>query len=422
MKVRQFLTALLFSISGFLSSAYAQGPSKEDYNRAVSFLWNNLTNNKVFNTSVQPVWFGDSTGVGFVTRDKSGKYFNKVVFKEGKVTPWFDQEKVAQLLSGSLKIEVKANDLPVITVSARSSKLTFRVKGKNYEISFPGYELKLQEEEKRNELEAHSPDGKWIAYMKEYNLFIRSTSGETVKQLSHDGKRGYEFGTYYGWSDIIEGENGERPARLSVNWSPDSKFIQTYITDLRNAEKMYLLDWSIDSLYKPKLLSYYRGSPGDTTMVKMIPVFYTVETGEEYIKQELKSTHTNPIDYRWSKQPGIAYQENAIRGYQAVELHRCDILLKSEELLYRETSSTNIDNYQTQIIEEWGKAVITSERDGWKQLWLLDIKDKSLKRITSGIYYVNQVVHVDKKNRVILFLASGKEPGRNPYHQHFYKL
>jgi dipeptidyl-peptidase 4 len=81
---------------------------------------------------------------------------------------------------------------------------------------------------------------------------------------------------------------------------PDSKWIHTYITDIRNAKKMYLLDWSIDTLYKPKLLSYFRGSPGDTDMVKMIHVFYNVETGEEIICSHLPSTHTNPISYEWS--------------------------------------------------------------------------------------------------------------------------
>jgi hypothetical protein len=42
-----------------------------------------------------------------------------------------------------------------------------------------------------------------------------------------------------------------------------------------------MLDHSIDSLYKPKLLSYYRGSPGDTTMVMVTPVFYNVKTKKE---------------------------------------------------------------------------------------------------------------------------------------------
>jgi hypothetical protein len=46
--------------------------------------------------------------------------------------------------------------------------------------------------------------------------------------------------------------------------------------------------------------------------------------------------------------------------------------------------------------------LITSERDGWKQLYLLDLKDKSLKPLTNGAYYINQVLHVDKAKGFIL--------------------
>jgi dipeptidyl aminopeptidase/acylaminoacyl peptidase len=185
---------------------------------------------------------------------------------------------------------------------------------------------------------------------------------------------------------------------------------------------MYLLDWSIDSLYKPKLLSYYRASPGDTTIVRLIPVFYEVETGREIQLDQLYSTHTSPVQFRWAEQPDVVYQERMFRGYQQVELHRRHLAKGTEELLYREISSTNIDNFRSQLIEEWGKALITSERDGWKQLYLLDLRDGALRRLASGDYYVNEVVHIDKAKRVVLFTASGKEAGRNPYHQHFYRL
>ena len=82
----------------------------------------------------------------------------------------------------------------------------------------------------------------------------------------------------------------------------------------------------------------------------------------------------------------------------------------------------NIDNYSSEIFEDWGKVLITSERDGWKQLYLLDLKDKSLKPLTNGAYYINYVSHVNKAKGFILFNAQGKEAGRNPYYQHLYKL
>ena len=118
-----------------------------------------------------------------------------------------------------------------------------------------------------------SPDGQWAAFAKNYNLYIRNISTGQEYQLSKDGKKHYEYASYYGWYDKMEGENGDRPERFYVNWSPDSKYLRANIVDTRYADKMYLLDWSVDTLYRPRLLSYYRGSPGDTTMVHYIPVF-----------------------------------------------------------------------------------------------------------------------------------------------------
>jgi len=405
------------------NTTIAQSPTREDYKRAVAYQWGNLVNKKIFNAHIQPIWFDDSTGLGFVTQDKTTKRYQKFLWKQNKSEPWFDQERLAKVISDSTKSTVKANDLPIQALRYQDkTHLNFNFQGKTYELDLNSYALKKITPGEENEFESISPDSQWIAYTEKYNLYVKSTNNGSIKQLSKDGQRFYEYGTYYGWSDIIEGEDGERPKRFRVYWSPDSKWIQTYVTDMRFAKKMYLLDWGNDTLYKPKLLSYYRGSPGDTDMVRMIPVFYEVESGEEYIKTQLTSTHTNPIQYEWSKENGIIYQENALRGYQAVELHRCDLNRKTEDPLYRETSATNIDNYQSQINEELGLIIITSEKDGWKQLYTLNLKTKLFEPFTSGAYYINQVLHIDAKNRQVLFTASGKEPGRNPYYQHLYKI
>ncbi len=118
---------------------------------------------------------------------------------------------------------------------------------------------------------------------------------EEIIQLSSSGKKDYEYASFYGWYDIMEGENGERPEQFGLSWSPDGEWIHADVCDLRTARKMYLLDWSIDSLYRPKLLSYYRGSPGDTGMIYMEPAFFNIKTGKEIRPDLPKSTHINAV-------------------------------------------------------------------------------------------------------------------------------
>ncbi len=414
-------TALL-AVWMLANIAVAQQPTPADYTRAVSFLWSNLNNKKVFNLNTRVNWFADSSGLSYSTQNSDGLVFRKIDFSKPTPELLFDHERLAKLLGDSLKTEIKADDLPISFIRhTGKTTIAFTTRGKRFTLDLNTYALRSEPEEPPNRMESRSPDGKWIAYTENYNLYIRSAESGAVKQLSSEGRKNFEYATYYGWGDIIEGENGERPPHFRVSWSPDSKWIQAYVLDLRNAQKMYLLDWSVDSLYRARLLSYYRGSPGDTDVVRMIPVFFNIESGKEWRRDELRSTHTNPIGYEWSKENGIVYEENDYRGYQQVDISRVDLNTRNTELLYSEKSATNIDGFNTQLVEEWGKMVMLSEKDGWRQVYLLDLHDKSLTPLTIGAYYINNLF-MDVPGKIIYFSASGKETGSNPYYQHFYKI
>ena len=405
-------------LTSLVYNSPSQSITKSDYARAVSFLPQNLNGRKMFNVNVQSAWAADSTGVLYITQNKDNKQFNKIDLEKMQPELLFDHERVAKLLADSLKMQVKSNNLPFNTARyIDKNTISFNAGGKVYKLDLTTYQLSLVEGE--NDMESKSPDGTWIAYSDNCNLYIKSPSTGQVKQLSTGGFKNFEYASWYGWGEIIEGENGERPKHFNVSWSPDSKWIQTYICDLRKGQKMYLLDWSVDTLYRARLLSYYRGSPGDTDMVYMIPVLFNTETGEERILNEF--SNVNQASFEWSKEPGIIYCENQVRGYQQTDLYRLDLIKKTNDLLYRETSKTNIDGYSSEIFEQPGKIIILSEKDGWRQLYALDLKTKSLTSLTGGAYFINNFL-VDEKSKTIFFTASGKETGRNPYYQHLYKV
>jgi len=404
-------------------SAFGQQVTREDYKRAVSFLGNNLTNKKVFNANVSAIWAADNTGIAFVTNSPEGREFKCIERNSVKISPLFNKEAFTRLLRDSFKIEVKTANLDLTNLQwFHKDSLRFNIGSNQFIYNRKTNQLQKNSPQRRDETISKSPDGRWIAFSKDYNLYLKSTETGAIRQLSTAGYKNYEYATYYGWSDIMEGENGERPPHFSVNWSPDSKWIQTAVCDLRSGNKMYLLDWGLDSLYRERLLSYYRASPGDTAMVRMIPVFFNTETGEEWRRDDLRRTHTNPIGYEWSRESGIIYQTNRLRGYQQIDLHRVNLQTRKEELLLTETSTTNIDTYESWLWEESGKLLFASERSGWRQLYSLDLKSKAVSSITNGTYYVNSIVFNNKKTNTIYYMASGKEEGRNPYYQHLYKI
>ena len=108
------------------------------------------------------------------------------------------------------------------------------------------------------------------------------------------------------------------------------------------------------------------------------------------------------------------------RGYQNLYIHTLDLTTEKLQKIYSESSKTNIDNFDYELSEN--TLFFLSEKNGWRQLYSLDLKTKKEKAITNGAFYVNSIEWIDEENQKIYFLASGKEKGRNPYYQHLYSI
>lgn len=412
---------LLTAFSSLLVTGFSQAPVRADYHRAVSFLFGNLVNRKVYNINPSFSWMEDSSAVVYTTMDSAGRKYLKADVKKQVVEPLFDQERLTKLLNDSLHRNTKTGDLLLGNLKLlNKNSIEFETGGKKFKLDLRTYSLEKIAENISNPLEEKSPDGKWIAFAKDYNLFVKSTADGSVRQLSTGGFKNYEYGSWYGWGELIEGENGDRPPHLGVSWSADSKWLQTYICDLRIAKKMYLLDWSVDTLYRARLLSYYRGSPGDTDMVYMTPVVFNIATGKETKMDALRNVNAASAD--WTKQPGQLIIEDRPRGYQQINLYLYDCASGKQELLYRESSNTNIDNFRYFQTDDPSILLFTSEKDGWKQLYQLQLNNKTVSPVTNGQYYVNDLLRYDAKSKTLFFTASGRETGRNPYLQHAYSI
>ncbi len=400
--------------------------TEKDYENAVSYMYANYNNKTAFNLSTSVKWFKDNSGVWFIAHSPQGKIYKTLNFKENQVKPLFDHQKLAISLSKIIKDKVNENDLSITNIQyEKNGSLSFTAYQKNFILNEETYNITEKKEDKvdsNNLNQSISPDEKWVAFIKDYNLYVKSTSSKQELQLTNDGEKGYEYGTWYGWFDTIEGENGERPKHFYINWSEDSKWITTNVVDFRNAEKMYLLDASVDSLYRPKLLSYYRGSPGDTTMVHTKPVFFNIDTKKEVKTILPKNTHINGAYHEWTMRPDIIIGGYRERGYQKEKIFRFDLKTKTSKILFTEESKTNIGTFSYRQIKNKEKILILSEKSGWRQLYIVDINTGTTTPLTQGNYYVHSIKHIDEQNETIYFTASGKEKDSNPYHQKVYKI
>jgi dipeptidyl-peptidase-4 len=85
------------------------------------------------------------------------------------------------------------------------------------------------------------------------------------------------------------------------------------------------------------------------------------------------------------------------------------------------TLKRNIEDVHTVDGLTLENIVITSERSGWNQIYNVNLKSHELTALTKGNFAVKKFLHLDKKNEVLYFTASGKEKG-NPYYNYAYRV
>lgn len=421
------LRLLLFPLLFLLAQpSHSQQISPADYQRAQAFLWENLNNKTIFNLRLNADFLPDSSGLWMAEYGPDSKTFFLVPFSNPKKTPLFDQQRLADSLTVALNEPFTASELPferVIWINADS--LTLPINGKNYLLERATYRVSPQDRRsgRGTRTEAPSPDGKWVAFSEGYNLYVKSTESGEVFPLSTDGFKNYEYATYYGWGDLIKGENGDRPEHFSASWSADSRYLRTSICDLRQAQKMYLLDYSVDSLYRADLWSYYRGSPGDTTIVQMTPVYYDMRSKKEIPTRLEKRGYVMDYATWWIKDSDEVLIADRSRGYKKLDLFTLDLQSGKKKLLVSESSETNIvESLGIELFESFGKFTFFSERNGWQQLYACDLKTGAVAALAPGEYIVHRIVQTDTEQGWIYFLASGKNPADNPYFQYLYRV
>ncbi len=421
---RRFTITILLSwfVLGISQQLEAQ-INEATYQRAAYFLTGNLEK-QVYHLEVIPNWIEGSKGFVHSTFTPDGKRFFKTNTGTFETEVAFDHEVLAKLLQEKTGESINQSNLPIERVSMSNGKvITFLWRNQNWTWNLESNTLNAIPVTERNEMESFSPDRKWKAFSRNYNLFIKNlTTGEET-QLSVDGKKDFEYASYWGWSDMIYGENGERPAHFMVNWSPDSKKIFTQIVDLRIAEKMYLLDWSKDEKFRPELLSYYRGSPGDSTVVNYIPVIFDLEKKTAKKLPELTAPHFIGVNLRWSVDSKNLNGFQLPRGYKTYHLIEVDAETFEIRKILSESSPTHVnrDNIFRRLKND--QFILSSEKSGWNQLYLFDWHSgKEINAITSGEFVVNKLSYLDEENGIVYFEASGKEAGRNPYYNHLYSV
>lgn len=412
---------LLFALGSMSCiSLWAQG-TVEDYNRAYA-LREKYNAKHVLYAGVVPHWVDQTSAFWYVRQTEKGKEYVKVDAASKKRTALFDQQKMASALTEKAGREINAYNLPLQNCRLNISldTLRFQLDGKFWAYSIKNNRLLdegaipsrgkerhwMEVDDEKEGSPVTSPDGKWTAFIKNDNVYVREVATGKEKQLSQDGT----LSNYYS---------------LYIQWSPDSKSVVS--CRIRPVEKRYVyyVESSPADQAQPKLHKQEYAKPGDELRFK-VPCIFEVESGRRLIPSTELFSHqyelSGPMWNADSKAITFEYNERGHKVYRVLEMSAVDGSVRTliEE---KEEKYVNYPRIYRNYLSDGKRIIWSSERDNYNHLYLYDrATGKPLNQITKGEWYVRGVQHVDEANEVIYFSANGMKKGEDPYLIHYYKI
>lgn len=393
----------------------------DDYKRADDLA--KLASDQVYYGNVKPVWIGSTNGFIYENSTPVGKEYMIVNANSASKRNAFDQKKFAIAFQSATGRVTESGNLPIknILFSEKLQSFAFEFDSYNWICNLHNYEIikrdRVSERTRtgawdwgfRDELAngpVESPDKKWIAFIKNFNVFIRSKDDNKEYQLSYDGGTGEYYSSYFKWSD-------------------DSRKLVSCRTIPAEKHMIYYIESSPPDQLQPKHYSYEYQKPGDA-VPQMYPQLFDIESKKHiHVDNSIIPNQFMIDNIQWSKDNNSFTFEYNKRGHQLYQIIRVDAVTGEAKIIINETSPTFIDysgkRYRYNL-DESKEIIWASERDGWNHLYLYDSETGAVKnQITSGDWVVRDVAFVDNDKRQIVFQASGKEPG-DPYFIHYYRI
>ena len=267
----------------------------------------------------------------------------------------------------------------------------------------------LDEEPESKEPKA-SPDGKREAFVRNFNIWVRSKDGDKKDEsaLSFDGSEGNAY------------------ALNSIRWSPDSKKLAAYRVRPGYKRLVQYVESSPEDQLQPKSFTIDYAKPGDVLDLQQPAVFDVEAKTKVDVENGLFPNPYELSELAWRKDGRALTFEYNQRGHQVYRVIEADPATGRARALVSEEPRTFFcysgKKYRCDVAD--GKEIVwMSERDGWNHLYLYDGASGAVKnQITRGAWVVRGVDRVDEEGRQVWFRASGMRAGEDPYFVYPYKV
>ena len=247
-----------------------------------------------------------------------------------------------------------------------------------------------------------SPDGHWVAFTRNNNLFAKELATGKEIQFTRDGSAnvysGYAAWLYY--EEILG-----RPSHYRAFWwSPDSKHIafmrfdesSVPIFPIYNSEGQH---GSLEQEHYPKA-----GDPNPAVRIGLVSVD----------RPEIVWADFNEKDDQYFGMPAWTPDGSALwvqwmpRAQNNLKIYSVDPASGSKKEVYDEKQKTWIDldlSNRMEFLPSGKGCIISSDQSGWTGLYLYAMDGKLINPLVDGKGVVSELQHIDEKNSLVFFTA-----------------
>ena len=401
-KYRKF-NLLILSIL-VTSSIFAQQNSFKKI--TVDDLWKNWTfwTNSVYGVRSM------NDGIHYSTSDRVGNIV-KYSYETGEVTDTIFKAVDAGINPGNYEFNSDESKILLQTNYKRIYRRSFTAEYFVYDVQTK--KLNPVSENGNQQIASFSPDSKKIAFVRKNNLYIKNLETGKETQITFDGEHNKIINGIPDWVYEEEFEFNK-----AYEWSPDGKTI-AYIKFNESKVKMFgmtMFAGSHPELIKNKLYpecrSFKYPKAGESNSVVSIHI-YNIETQKTIDADIGKKTDIYIPRIRWTKDINKLAIFRLNRLQNKFELLFADPNNGNTNVVYTETNKYYIDEADfdnLRFLDDGKHFVMTSERDGYRHLYLHDINGKEVKQLTSGKWDVTDFYGYDKNRKLFYFQSAEESP------------
>jgi dipeptidyl-peptidase 4 len=243
-----------------------------------------------------------------------------------------------------------------------------------------------------------SPDGRMISFIQDHSIWLADTATGTARAWTDAGS-----------SELREGEpdwayRQELGLLAAYWWSPDSSSIVWLETDDHAVDKYALRNADGTE----QLLAYPK--PGGA--IPVVHLFVRTVSGGKPVRIDLGSDANVYIpSVQWLPDGKHLAIERLSRDQKTLDLLVADAGTGSTQTVLTDTDAYWINLSDSLIfLKDSHRFLWTSERSGYRHLYLYDISGKQLAQLTRGNWEVTSLAGVDETAGAVYFTATEASP------------